>query len=175
MTRRTVIKWLHWLSAALILYFFLVEPEEIRSNPGLGLSTHAGVGLMLATATALWLVMFLFKGLAGRPGPKLPAWAKRFHRLSHKGLQYGVPVMVTTGALTGLAAPFAIRAFGRFQINPGTAPKGLHKLAEELHEITFNTLMVLIVAHALFHIWRHIRLKDNALRIMMPKALHKYL
>ena len=29
--------------------------------------------------------------------------------------------------------------------------------------------------HALFHIWRHLRLGDNALRIMAPKRLHRYL
>ena len=28
MTRRTALKWLHWLAAGLILYFFLVEPED---------------------------------------------------------------------------------------------------------------------------------------------------
>ena len=32
--------------------------------------------------------------------------------ISHKALQYGLPIMVATGALTGLAAPFMIRAFG---------------------------------------------------------------
>jgi cytochrome b561 len=26
-----------------------------------------------------------------------------------------------------------------------------------------------------FHLWRHFLLKDNALRIMVPKVLHKYL
>jgi cytochrome b561 len=35
--------------------------------------------------------------------------------------------------------------------------------------------MILIVAHLLFHVWRHFWLKDNALRIMVPKPLHKWL
>lgn len=177
MTRRTLLKWLHWLAAGLILYFFLVEPEEVRgaAQKGAALSTHAGMGVLLGIVTALWMGMFWSKGLAGRPGPKLPGWGKRFHSLSHKALQYGLPIMVATGALTGLAAPFMIRAFGVLPITPGTAPKGLHKLAEEVHEIAFNTLLVLIIAHIAFHLWRHFVLKDNALRIMVPRALHKYL
>ncbi|WP_127112696.1 cytochrome b [Shimia sediminis] len=177
MTKRTFIKWLHWLSAGLILYFYLVEPEETRgqTNKAEALSTHAGMGIVLGLVTAIWLFMFLRKGLAGRPGPKLPGWGKRFHTLSHKALQLGVPLMVATGAFSGLAAPFVIRAFGTLPINPGFGGKGLHNLAEEIHEVVFNALLFVIVAHVLFHLWRHLMLKDNALRIMAPKALHKYL
>lgn len=175
MKRRTVLKWLHWLSFFLILYFFLVEPDENRADPGGALSTHAGVGLILALLMAYWLADFTRKGLAGRPGPKLPGWAKRFHPLSHKALQYGAPAMVASGALAGLAAPFAIKAFGIVPINVSFGSKTLHGWLEEVHEILFDGLLILIVVHALFHIWRHFWLKDNALRIMVPKALHKYL
>ena len=175
MTRRTVLKWLHWLSFGLILYFFLVEPDESRTDPGGALSTHAGVGLTLAIVTAIWFALYLRKGLSSRPGPKLPGWAKRLHPLMHKVLQLGVPIMVGTGALAGLLAPFAIRAFGVVPINPSIGGKGIHELATEIHEIVFDALIIVIVAHAIFHLWRHYLLKDNALRIMVPKALHKYL
>lgn len=175
MTRRSALKWLHWMSLGLILYFFLMEPEENRVDPGLALASHAGVGLMLALVVLVWTVMAATKGLAGRAGPKLPDWAKRFHRLNHRVLQIGLPVMVATGALAGLLAPFAIKAFGLLQINPAAGSRSLHDLAQELHEIAFNALLAVIVAHALFHLWRHVLLKDNALRIMVPRVLHKYL
>lgn len=175
MTRRSVIKWLHWLAAGLMLYFFLVEPDEVRGNPGLGLATHSGVGILLALVAAIWLGMYLRKGLAGRAGPKLPGWGKRFHALSHKVLQIGLPVTVATGAFAGLAAPFAIRAFDLVQINPAWGSKGIHEFAEEVHEIAFDAMMIAIVAHVAFHLWRHFLLKDNALRVMVPRILHKYL
>lgn len=175
MPRRTIIKWLHWLSFGLILYFFLIEPEENIRNPGLALSTHAGMGLLLAAVSASWLALYLSKGLAGRPGPKLSSPAKSFHSFSHLALQTGLPLVVLTGALAGLAAPFAIKAFGLLQLNPAFRVRGVHKLAKELHEIAFDALAIIIIAHALFHIWRHLRLHDNALRIMFPKFLHKYL
>ncbi|MCP5074422.1 MAG: cytochrome b [Rhodobacteraceae bacterium] len=175
MNRRVVIKWLHWIAATLILWFYVFEPEESRTAPGEALSTHAGVGIILAATAAIWFAMFLIKGAAGRPGPKLPSWGKRLHPVMHKALYWGVPMMVLSGALTGLAAPFAIRAFGAMPINFTAGSKTLHKLAEEAHEVVFNALILLIIAHALFHIWRHYWLKDNALRIMVPKPLSKYL
>lgn len=174
-SRRSALKWLHWLSLGLILYFFLVEPDENRADPGLALATHAGVGLMLAIVVLVWTVMAATKGLAGRAGPKLPDWAKRFHRINHQVLQIALPVMVATGALAGLLAPFAIKAFGLLQINPAAGSKSLHDFAEEVHELAFNALLAVIVLHGIFHLWRHFLLKDNALRIMVPRLLHKYL
>ncbi len=170
-----MIKWLHWLSAALIFYFFLVEPDESRTDPGGALSTHAGMGTLLAVVVLVWVVIYARNGLTGRPGPKLPAWGKKAHPLMHNTLYVGTPVMVLSGALTGLLAPFGIRAFGIVPINPAAGSKGLHGFAEEVHEIAFDALIILIVVHAVFHLWRHFLLKDNALRIMAPKALHKYL
>ena len=82
---------------------------------------------------------------------------------------------VFSGAFAGLMAPFAILAFDAVPINFGIGSRTLHGLAEELHEIVFNAVILLIVTHTLFHVWRHYWLKDNALRIMVPKVLHKYL
>lgn len=175
MTRRSALKWLHWASFFLILWFFLFEPDENRADPGGALSVHAGVGVILGLVTAVWLAVYLRKGLLGRPGPKLPGWGKTLHRISHTGLQIGVPVMVGTGAFAGLAAPFLIQAFGIVPINFGVGIKTIHDLAQGVHELVFNLLILGIIAHVVFHVWRHIALRDNALRIMAPKALHKYL
>ncbi len=50
--RHTVIKWLHWLCVPLIAYFWLVVPEESRTDPGGALSTHASVGMILGVIVA---------------------------------------------------------------------------------------------------------------------------
>lgn len=175
MNRRVVIKWLHWLSAALILWFYIFEPEESRVDPGGALSTHAGVGIMLGLTVALWFAMYLVKGMAGRAGPKIPALGKRAYPWMHKALYWGLPTMVFSGALAGLLAPFAILAFDVLPINFTGGSRALHGFAEEVHEIVFNALIILVVAHTIFHVWRHFWLRDNALRIMVPKVLHKYL
>lgn len=173
-TRRSALKWLHWLSFAILLYFFFVEPENVNRLGAIALATHAGMGVILGFVTAAWFTMYWRKGLASRPGPKLPGWAKKLHPLAHKTLYWGLPAMVLTGALAGFAAPYVIRAFGVLPINAGIGTRAIHNFIEEIHEIAFDALTIAIAAHALFHIWRHFRLKDNALRIMLPKALHRY-
>ncbi|WP_234417105.1 cytochrome b [Loktanella sp. Alg231-35] len=173
--RRIALKWLHWGSFFLIAYFFFAEPEDVDRLGAAALATHAGVGILLALVVASWTVMYLRKGLAGRPGPKLPATAKQFHSLGHKAMHVALPVMVLTGALAGFAAPYVIKAFGVLPINGGWGARGIHGFFEEIHEISFNIMLGAIIVHATFHLWRHFMLKDNALRIMTPKALHKYL
>jgi cytochrome b561 len=175
LTRRTAIKWLHWICAFIILWFYLVEPEETRADPGGALSVHAGMGVILGVAALIWFSMFLLKGAAGRPGPKLQNLPRKAHPWLNKSLYYGVPALVLSGAFAGLAAPFVIYAFDVLPINFAGGSHGLHDLAEEVHEIVFNAVITLVVLHVAYHIWRHFRLKDNALRIMAPKIFHKWL
>lgn len=175
MTRRTAIKWLHWLSLGLILYFFAVEPEDVERLGAAALATHAGVGAIFGLVVLIWFVMYLAKGLAGRAGPKLPGWGRRWHPFGHKAMYWGLLAMAASGGLIGLFAPYLVMAFGLFPIAPSLDVKMLHDGAQELHEIVFNALLAGIVVHAGFHLWRHYLLKDNALRIMVPRALHKYL
>ncbi len=175
MNRRTTLKWLHWLSSGLILWFWLVEPEDVDRLGGAALALHAGMGSLLALLAAAWFAMYLSRGLASRPGPKLPQWARRVHPVMHKGLTWGLPAMVLTGALAGFAAPYAIRLFGVIPFFPGSGGKAIHDTLEEVHEIAFDALLIVLVLHVAFHLWRHYIVRDNALRIMAPKVLHRYL
>ncbi|AGI67121.1 hypothetical protein OAN307_c14450 [Octadecabacter antarcticus 307] len=49
----------------------------------------------------------------------------------------------------------------------------LNSLVGIVHSIEFCAISALAVAHARFHIWRHTKLRDNALRIMAPMAFHR--
>ena len=51
----------------------------------------------------------------------------------------------------------------------------LNEYVGDFHIIQFYTLAAIIAVHAVFHLWRHFRLRDNALRIMVPKTFHKWL
>ena len=180
MRLRTLVKWLHWLAFALILWFFAVEPEvSERASPAaqsMQLATHAGMGMLLAVVTIVWSAVYLKNGPLGRPGPKLPGWGKRVHRVVNTGLYWLLPLTVLTGGLAGLASEYPVLGFGVVPLNPaGWGTPGLHEVMEEVHEFTFDVTILVIVAHAAFHIWRHVGLRDNALRIMAPKALHGYL
>ena len=175
MTRRATLKWLHWLSFGLILYFFFVEPEDVDRLGAAALATHAGMGTILAVIATAWFAIYARHGLASKPGPKLTTWGKALHPVNHRLLSWGLPAVVLTGALAGFAAPYAIRLFGVVPFFPGIGAKALHGFFEEVHEIAFNLLVLLLLVHIAFHLWRHLWLGDNALRIMTPKALHKIL
>ncbi|MEL6451936.1 MAG: cytochrome b/b6 domain-containing protein [Pseudomonadota bacterium] len=175
MTRRTALKWLHWLCFGLILWFWAVEPQDVARLGGAALATHAGMGTLLAVLTAAWAAMFLRKGLASRPGPKLPGWARRAHPAMHKALLWGLAGVVLSGALAGFAAPYAIALFGVIPVFPGIGSDAIHGVFEDLHEIAFNLILIALALHVAFHLWRHYMVKDNALRIMVPRALHRYL
>ena len=61
---------------------------------------------------------------------------------------------------------------------PIAPPLGLREanhIIGQIHIFEFYLLAALVAGHAAFHIWRHIRLRDNALRIMAPRVLHRYL
>lgn len=51
----------------------------------------------------------------------------------------------------------------------------MHGVFEEIHEITFNVLLFILAVHIAFHVFRHFSLKDNVLKIMPPKPLHRFL
>ncbi|WP_299687983.1 cytochrome b/b6 domain-containing protein [uncultured Tateyamaria sp.] len=175
MTRRTALKWLHWIAFGLMAYFFFVEPENVRQLGGAALATHAGMGTILAIVVALWMTMYLRKGLASRAGPKLPGWARATHGVMHRAMMWGSFAVVLSGALAGFAAPYAIALFGVIPLFPGRGGKGVHDTLTELHELTFDVMLIGIAVHVVFHLWRHYAVRDNALRIMAPKVLHKYL
>ena len=61
---------------------------------------------------------------------------------------------------------------------PIAPPLGLrtaNQIIGTVHIVQFYALGVVAGGHALFHIWRHYRLHDNALRIMVPQRFHRYL
>ena len=178
--RRTILKWLHWLTLGFLLYFLFVEPDEAPRGADAAaktdaLATHAGVGLLLALLVAIWTLTYWRQGAAGRPGPKLKGVARTAHGLGHRALYWALPVMMITGALAGLAAPYPVEGFGVIPMNFGIGGDTIHGVAEEIHEIAFDVLTILAVGHIGFHLWRHYLLKDNALRIMAPRILHRWL
>ncbi len=178
--RRTILKWLHWVGLGLLLYFFFVEPDDVERGASEAartdaLATHAGVGVLLAILVAIWSLTYWRQGLTSRPGPKLPAKAKLAHQWGHRALYWALPIMMLTGGLTGLVAPFPVLGFSVIPLNFGGGVVTLYEIAEEVHEIAFDALTILAIAHIAFHLWRHYLLKDNALRIMVPKILHRWL
>ena len=173
--RRTWLKALHWAMLPLFAWFVLVQPADVRRVGPWAVQLHSVLGLIFVSLALFWTADYLRRGLASRPGPKLPPWAARLHPLLHKSLIWGIFLVALTGFGLGVTSSVQLWAGG---IVPIGLPLGLpaaNDLVGLIHSIEFYLLAGLAALHAAFHIWRHLRLRDNALRIMAPRALHWWL
>lgn len=173
--RRTVLKVVHWTMVPLILWFLLVQPRDVQSiGPG-AVHFHSVMGLIFVSLALGWTVDYLRRGFAGRPGPKLTGWARRIHPVLHRVLIWGVFGVALTGFGLGLTSAVLLWAGGIVPIAPPLDLPQANGMIGKIHAIEFYLLSILIVGHAGFHIWRHLVLRDNALRIMAPRVLHRFL
>ena len=173
--RRTRLKWLHALTIPFLIWFVLVTPADVLAIGGWAFRVHSVFGLIFVTLALIWTIGLVRHGLASRPGPKLTGWARRTHPVLHKTLIWGHFGVALTGFLLGLTSSVLLWAGNILPIAPPMGWPDLNRLAGEIHIREFYALAILAGAHASFHIWRHLHLRDNALRIMAPKALHRFL
>lgn len=173
--RRTVLKWMHWLMVPLLIWFILVTPDDVVPLGPKAFQFHSVLALIFVTICLLWTADYLRRGLASRPGPKLPRWARPVHRWMHIALVWGLFLVAIGGFLLGLTSSRVLFAGGFLPIAPALDLRDANHIIGKVHIYQFYLLAVIAGLHAAFHIWRHIRLKDNALRIMAPKVLHRFL
>ena len=174
--RRGALKWLHWTMVPLIIWFLIVTPDVALSIGGrTAFLIHSNVALFFVTLSLLWFADLMRRGLAGRPGPKLPPWARRVHRWLHLSLIWGLFLVALTGFLLGLTSATQLRAGGFLPFAPPLGLRDANEIIGTIHIYEFYLLAVIVLLHAGFHIWRHVRLRDNALRIMVPRRFHRYL
>ena len=174
-TRRSIVKWLHWLTLPLFIWFLFITPEDAVTMGKHGFRIHSVLGLIFVSLVLGWTALYLRRGLVGRPGPKLSPRLKTLHRALHHTLVWGLFSVALTGFLLGLTSTVQLWAGG---IVPIAIPLGLPRLnalVGQVHILEFYVLAGLAAGHALFHIWRHIRLRDNALRIMLPRLFYRFL
>lgn len=174
-TRRTFLKWLHWLMVPFFVWFLLVEPRDVSRWGSFWVDLHSVFGLIFVTGALTWTGLHLLKGLASRPGPKLRGWARRLHRPMHLTLVWGLFGVAFTGFLLGLTSTRLLFAGTILPIAPPLGLPTANDWVGVLHSVEFYVLGVIAAFHAGFHVWRHVRLRDNALRIMAPRILHRYL
>ena len=173
--RRSWLKALHWGIVPFFIWFMFADPDALRRmGPG-WFQLHSINGLIFVTLALIWTGDLLRRGLASRPGPKLPPWARVVHHVMHKALVWGLFLIAVGGFLLGLTSSQLLKAGGFLPIAPPLGMKDANEIIGTLHIYEFYLVAAIAVAHAGFHIWRHVRLKDNALRIMAPRVLHRFL
>lgn len=173
--RRTGLKMLHGAMIPLMIWFVIFQPSDVARMGRFWVRFHSVLGLIFVSLALMWFADYWRRGLASRPGPKLPPWAKSIHFWMHRVIIWGVFSVAVGGFLLGLSAS---RQLWAGNIVPVAVPMDLPEINDAvgvLHIFEFYLLGLIIVSHAGFHIWRHYWLRDNVLRIMAPKTLQKYL
>lgn len=173
--RRTALKVLHWSVVPLLIWFLLVTPDDVLPFGPRAFQAHSILALIFVTMCLIWTADYLRRGLAGRPGPKLSPRARMMHQAMHKALIWGLFGIAVTGFLLGLTSATLLKAGGFLPIAPPLGLRQANHIIGQFHIFEFYLVAIIATGHAAFHIWRHVKLKDNALRIMMPKRLHRYL
>ncbi|MFG5380714.1 cytochrome b/b6 domain-containing protein [Yoonia sp. R2-816] len=173
--RRTWLKVSHAAMIPLLIWFIFVTPDDVLPFGPAAFRFHSVLALVFVTICLIWTVDYLRRGLAGRPGPKLGPRARRFHVILHKTIILGLAGVALTGFLLGLTSSKLLKAGGFLPIAPPMNWPDANEIAGTIHIYEFYILGAIVVVHAGFHIWRHVRLRDNALRIMAPKLLHRFL
>ena len=174
--RRIVTKWLHLAMIPLVFWFVIATPEFVQRMFGPdGHELNSDIALLFVTLTLIWTVDVFFRGLLGRPGPKLSPRLKTFHRILHRALIVGLFLIPVGGFLLGLTSSRLLKAGGWLPIAPPMGWERANEIVGTLHIWQFYALGAVVLIHAAFHTWRHLHLRDNALRIMAPKFLHRFL
>lgn len=175
MTKRTAVKTLHWTVLPFFVWFVVITPDHVAGWGRWAVRMHSVFGLAFVSLSLVWFGLYLRHGLLSRPGPKLPGWARPVHRALHLTLIWGLFLVAVGGFLIGLTASRILWAGGVVPIAPPLGLPAWNDLAGMAHAAQFYLLGVVALGHAAFHLWRHLRLRDNALRIMAPRALHRFL
>ncbi|KQI72102.1 cytochrome B [Loktanella sp. 5RATIMAR09] len=166
---------MHWLMVPLFVWFVVVQPIDVQRIGPAAVQFHSVMGLLFVSLALFWTVDYMRKGLASRPGPKLPGKARAVHQMLHKVLIWGIFCVALTGFGLGLTSAVLLWAGGIVPIAPPLNMPQANDFIGKVHEVQFYTLAVIAGFHVLFHLWRHYGLRDNALRIMAPKAIHRFL
>lgn len=159
----------------LFIWFVMIGPPEAFDLGTWGFWFHSNLALVFVILCLLWTADFLWRGLATTRTPKLPPWAKTVHWWMHRTIIWGLFLIALGGFLLGLTSSVLLKAGLFLPIAPPQNLPLANKWIGKLHIYQFYALGVLIIFHAIFHIWRHFRLRDNALRIMVPKVFHRFL
>lgn len=174
-SKRTMLKWLHWGIIPFFIWFLFADPDALRRMGPTYFRFHSTMGLIFVVLSLIWTAWMIWSGLQSRPGPKLRGTARRIHRPLHLFLVWSLFGVAIGGFLLGLTASFQMKAGGFLPFAPPLNMPKAHALIGLIHTYQFYLLAGVVLFHAGFHIWRHIKLRDNTLRIMAPKVFHRYL
>jgi len=163
-------RWLHWLAAigiAYLIYLGLLQSDMERGvDRDAVRATHASIAMLVLLVMTTRLV-WRFLNVAPAHPEGVPAWQRTTAALVHWGLYIAVFMQLAVGMMVVATGGKPIPFFGLFSIPlPVAESPDAHELLEEVHEVMWWLIAVLIIVHALGAIYNHVVLKNAVLRRM---------
>jgi cytochrome b561 len=161
---------LHWVMAVLMILMLaaglVMSDIEDPALKGTVYGLHKATGilvLILAGFRLLWRFSHAVPEISG----SLPAWQRHAARLVHWALYVAMFIMPLSGWSMSSAAGYPVSFYGLFVL-PNLVAKNpeLADTLEDIHEISANVLIALIIAHLGAALYHHFVLRDNTLRRM---------
>ena len=164
---------LHWVMAVLMILMLaaglVMSDIEDPALKGTVYGLHKATGilvLLLAGFRVLWRLSHAVPAIS----TALPVWQRRAARLAHGGL-YGVMFLLPlSGWSMSSAAGYPVSFYGLFTI-PDMVAKNpeLAGILEDIHEVSANAFIALLVAHLGAALYHHFVLRDDTLRRMWSR------
>lgn len=164
-------KWLHWLSALLLLtvigaaWGFAFQHPADRAG---AIPVHASIALLVVALTVLRLA---WRRLS--PPPELPkttpGWMARSAKGGHRAMYALLLVQGALGLAMAALSPVDIRFFNGWDLSAlAEANPAAVAVLRPLHFTVAAALTALIAVHVLAALWHHFVLRDDVLQRMLP-------
>ena len=167
-----VTRWIHWLTALLVVATFILGPEDLDEAENLvgdwSVQVHETLGLVVFGLSVFRIVWMLFFQ------PRLHIPMSAIMSISAKTLQAALYLLLLAVPLTAVFGIWlngdALNLFGNTRIMPPfTTMKTTGELLLDLHSVLADLLMWLAGVHAGAALFHHYILKDTVLKSMMSK------
>jgi cytochrome b561 len=170
-TYGSLAKFLHWAIVLLIVpQYFLAEAADELPNgiEKLQLFTwHKSLG-MLVLLLALVRIGWKFAN-RGLPRPVGEPWQRKAAAAGHGLLYLLILAQPVSGWAMSSAGNYPVTLFGWFQFPALIGENNdLQEALEEVHELLFTLMLVVVAVHIAAALYHHFILRDSVLRRMLP-------
>jgi len=163
-------KLLHWLVAIGIfaLIWLGLQQSDMESGPARQAvrDLHGSIALVVFVLMTVRLVWRWMNAMPAHP-EGLPAWQNAAAHLVHWGLYVAIFVQLLAGMLVVSSGGRPLAFFGLFSIPlPVAENHDFHELMEEVHEVIWVVIAVLVAVHMAAALYHHFIAKNDVLRRM---------
>jgi cytochrome b561 len=164
-------KWLHWLTAVLMLSLLSAAWEFAFTDPAdraEAIPVHVSIGLIIVALTLARLAYRRVTPPPALPGTS-PGWVQAGAKWGHRMLYGLILFQAILGLWMAAASPVAIRFFNGANISAlAPANPALIETLRPLHFAGAVLFCAVLFGHVAGALWHHFKLRDDVLLRMTP-------